>query len=468
MAIRQPDLIANNECILVIKRGDQGKHDARDWEVLSVLDPQEAGWTDGMVISDHMATVFAMVTVPRDKKDFLRNKIEWNSVWKEQKKESRYCIDDSKLSKAYKNATIAKGVVVEIQDGKAFAIDESWVKKKDFVGLPLVTDNNAWSGGTATIGSGKTYTLFTLACADLNNGGMTSNAIFRLETAITEAGACSMSQNMGTYNLRLTSDLPCGGDITTGRKITYTGTASLFPMAFTICPMIEIDSLLINVTGNMDYNAVFYVTNLAGFTGYDYIHDNMVYYTGGGTGCGFSLYDTSPQHRIVGNIVSGAAGTIGVGYRILVADSGDIVENNVAIACKTGFDCFNQAHNMVNNFAFTCSTIGFANKGSLTTDSKNASTDTSGSEAGLRSLTVADQVESSTIGDGATYCQPKTTGALGNGVAPTYMTTYINGVAVGTPVYIGAKGPVAAGTGVQLGFFKSANFQSAFKSGFWK
>lgn len=233
----------------------------------------------------------------------------------------------------------------------------------------------AVTSGDYTVGSSGNYTTWKLALDDVYRQSLTGNITFTQISDTTETSAwpkCEITNN--GYTMKMTSNNPHFGDPTKGWKIT-SSTGRVIWIAWGSTGLFEICNLNFDFTGAAAFNQI--VCYGAGKS--IIIHDNICLF--GSTGSNFVEINTNENVTCYNNIVY-----IGNMYSRI----GGYYSNKNFYNCSqySGTQGFhNSAFNLYNCASFGNSTLDF---GTMTgTFTKCASSDASGSEASLRSLTTA-------------------------------------------------------------------------------
>lgn len=318
--------------------------------------------------------------------------------------------------------------------------EEAFRDAKLFMSEKPIEDLNAISSGSYTVGASQNYATWALFGADLTT--LVGNLTGTQKTAITETAICNINIALAGYALTLTSDTNPLGNFGAGWLITANMALIQYGVFEIACSSavaggkINISKLnvkkgtgaittygclldMLTATSNISYNISDSIFN---GNGLDLI--NVRSYAGN------PVTPINIFNCVSVNAVGGASG-YGVGFVFasptsLVMENCTAYGNTGATAAKTGgmWNYSNSALTFKNNASFgntkdytyaTTSALGLGG----TTASKCASSDSSGSEAGLRSLTAANQFQSLTLADGDPFLKLKVGSALlGAGAAP--------------------------------------------------
>jgi hypothetical protein len=235
----------------------------------------------------------------------------------------------------------------------------------------------AITSGSYTVGSGGDYATWKAAFDDFYNQTLTGNLTITQISDVTETSTRTITTNLDTFTLTLTSSVPHLGDPTKGWLTTLNYATNLtfaFLSGLAGTGTCEIKNLKFSVSASLLVLFVHY----SGSTATTKIHDNLVV-----------------EGNYVGNFIEINSNATLVFYNNVVNHMSKLwlktggtakgVRNCVAYNCATGFGASGDA--LYNCAAFNCVTADFgAQTGTFT---KCASSDATGSEAALRSLTAA-------------------------------------------------------------------------------
>jgi hypothetical protein len=307
---------------------------------------------------------------------------------------------------------------VMVLDGSNLGTDIFRFYQVDGIPANLVYDRYAFAGGNTTIGTGQPYATFNAFATDVNN--LTSSGQAMLQTAVTETAQSSITKALGGYSLTLTSSLdPKGnfGSVATNLiSMNFnTDTQSLFNVTFT--------SAGAGATVNVNKLSVKHIA--ANPTTYQHIYVDQTATTNVTTNISDCLFNCN-SHRIIcvrpnnANCVhkvyncimangTGGATVYAAGIFFSLAHANCVFENCTCYkftgntVYTAGFSNYgNIAVHLTNilclenSFDYTYGATGISGMGNGVS-SKCASSDTSGSEAGLRSIVTANEVLSTDI-----------------------------------------------------------------------
>lgn len=418
--------------IAVFKIGDQeSKTPFLDGELIDVIDPNEQPylWSG---LSDEMQTIFYCRIIPIEKRDqyrgYLRDLEKPNKPKCILRPDRLTSEEQEELRDKY-----AKKTLEEIDESK-FDFGE------DLTPNPKTEDQNAWTGGNVTVGSGGTYATWATLIADL--GTFTSDGIGLQISDVTETTSPVVSNNIGSNTMIFD-----GGkyNINHINRIMYYG-----PEGTGVAIIREFNPVRTADAGADFVPAV--IITLVDTTITIKIY-NSLFDGGGFSGTGLEVADDTPICHVYNNILIDYNGTTSsTGLDIFSAHTSSIIENNTIYNCGIGMNFGSNDCHGLNNAAFENNT-DYSSTTLLATFSKCASSDATGSESSLRNLTTSDEFESLVSTD-SDFLVPKITGTLyGAGANPTIAghTTYYNDVTIVTgDVDIGANG-IARETGVVIG-----------------
>ena len=298
----------------------------------------------------------------------------------------------------------------------------------------------AITAGFYTVGSGGNYSTWATAWADIGST-LTGDLTLTQISDTTESGGTNKNIAYAGYKLTITSNNPHLGNFNNGWKInvTYAGAAHLWTLntssSSSASTELEISNLYFRKVGAPANNVVwafivlYTQTNISNNI-HNIIMDGLGHYCSGIAYANGTSSNQKCYNCIVTNIPSGLNN--GYGFSSL---AGGIFENCTVYVSRIGF--WNYGNSVafvlknvvalgqtVASFAYgTGATLGLGNS----TASKCASSDITGSEASLRSLTAANEFESLTLTD-ATFLKVKSTGQLANGGTTATITGNTTGI----------------------------------------
>lgn len=371
------------------KRGDV--NNKKDLQLCGIVDEREQ--INGFEISDEMKKIFLVLPIHKSCRRELLDKIKEseNNI-----DDYRWCLDKRRLPKKLKlalythNGTKASDICVKDVDILEMPSVENYLIKKNT--FDPIQDVNAWVGGNVTVGSSGTYATWTALAADLGTFIVDGEAT-QIST-ITESSTVVFNTSVSSYNMVLNGGL---------RKVSYGGNEYCFQMDVTGTGNLDIKHFEFQRTSTSStflFSAV-YIRTVGASIGTN-IYENI--FDGGGfVGSGIRCVTSSPVLDIYSNIFydyDGDSSSSGIVIDASDGNSSSTYINNTSYNCGKGFEFNSNDGNVLNCASFDSTGNDFNNTGSLTTFTKCASSDTTGSEAGLRSLIGTTVFESVTSTDG--------------------------------------------------------------------
>jgi len=452
--------MALDRIALILKVGDQQAPEGLEWTGFRHLDPltwiDEQDWGDTLenILSQDMRRIFCVMQVGRNMLPYLKaNLVPTHDTTDEEPDtliyRPRLVRFDLNVIKSISGdpdieaKLLSKDTVVDMLN--ATEISDSAFKDATLISnSPEVKDVNVITSGSANVGSGQTYTTWQLALADV--GSLTGNLTFTGTSATTEATQPTVVVALGGFTIECNGASTHLGNYNNGFLTTVSHSANNFSIAGTGGGDIKVHHFKMSRTVTASTRGLITTNGSAGTSNY-YAYNNILQNNGNGDQ-GFRITDPSPIFYIYNNmIVDGAAG----GFLATAGDlnASSILENNSVHGSPNGISLNTIAATLRNNMVFDNSTACFVNQ-SAAIAKNNACSDATGEDAdfgatsanNLASLTIANEVDSTTIGDGDTYLRPKSTGSLINAGFTTLIsghTTYIDGTTIGASVHIGAK-----------------------------
>jgi len=271
-----------------------------------------------------------------------------------------------------------------------------------------IPDRNMATSGTHDFGPGKTLTTLVSAWADA--GSLTGNLTYQQTGSTVETSNGLHSGNLNGYTLKFTNTNPSLGDPTAGYSINWNTTILLMKPESEGSGKVIIEKFRIfhsqdsiGVNPCILPNAIVVPLDL---------HIREVLLDGrGNEGELFYSNDSSPVCYIYNNKVWDVDDA---GIRTDSINTSSVIENNTVYACigtGDGIDYENDAISARNNACYDNADDDHEGTGSLSSFLKCASSDLTGSEAGLRSRSAATDFES-TSDLSSDFLVPKITGIL--------------------------------------------------------
>jgi len=368
------------------RRGDLGNR--KDMQVCGIVDYRDQ--IDEFEISDRMKEIYLVASIPKSWRQTVLDRVIESE---DEETEDRWLLDKDKLSTEFKSLlyTEEETKATNIKIDNVLITDEliltGYVKKTDeFKG---VKDVNAWVGGPVTIGTAPaTYVSWVALAAD--TGIFSSNGTATQTSVITQTLQANVFPATGTYTIELDGAdniLNHGTGNNHGIQISLGGTGAYDVHNFHFVRIINAD---VATSAALRLAAM---SNTPAFK----IHDNRFDGTGR-RGSGLSNSNANATGFDVYNNIfhdfSGDAASSGILTTANVNDTTSVYENNTVYNCGIGIDFGGRVIHSVNNGAFDSTGNDFDDAGGLTTFTKCASSDATGSEVGLQSLTTADEFRS--------------------------------------------------------------------------
>lgn len=416
------------------RRGDLGTR--KDLQIVGFVDYREQ--IDEFLISNRMKEIYLVASIPKGWRQTVVDRIIESE---DETTEDRWVLDKDKLSTDFKSIlyTEDETTATKVRIDDVVITDElmltEYVKKMNkFIS---VKDVNAWVGGSVTVGSGGTYATWAAVGSDA--GTFTSAGLATAVSNTTEAQAI-FTNAAATYDMEMD-----GGDYT----FSFAGNNFGFIMQTSTSGDISFHNFRFKRTSSASSSA-FACISISSTTTvkiYDSFYDGQNY-----TSSGFRISNSSSIMNVYNNIIYDLGpSSIGIQVDSNDGNTSSIYENNTLVDCVEGFDLNNNDGNLVNNVCVNNSAGDYNAVGSLSTFSKCASSDTTGSEASLRSLTASNIFDSlvDTDGDFLVPTGVESLHETGTTVTITGHNDYYNGVSITAGKEdIGAKGnPLRAWTG---------------------
>jgi hypothetical protein len=310
---------------------------------------------------------------------------------------------------------------VPIIDGTSLTL-EDFYRYPDGMRGDLIPDLNSHSTGSFTVGTtGADFPTWVSACADIAN--LTGNLTYTQIDVTTETVGAALSKALAGYTLKFTSDTSPLGKFASGRITSISATTvHCFTLTVTAASASSfiIERLNIKKTGIASAAWVVFLLTGAATNGIITFRDSLINCDGKHGYC----IDQAGGPINAYNIVNANALTAGL---YLTANSASIFENITNRACVSGANANSKTGTFKNIASFGNTTADFSNTASLTAFTKCASGDANGSEAGLRSLTEANEMISTDITN-ANFMRVKGGGKCANGGAATGIAANTYGV----------------------------------------
>lgn len=294
------------------------------------------------------------------------------------------------------------------------------IRNEKITKLGYIKDEHTVSSGSYTVGGGVTYLTWAAAFTDIAN--LTGNLTFTQISAVTETAAHTITENLASNTLNITSTLDHKGNPNSG----YITTA--INNSFYISPegpgTVNVSKLYI-VKSGINQLSLLAAAVTTGFTLniFNNLHDSKEY----AGSWGIFLNDVDIIANIYNNKIWGGRYTGGGGLLIQALSASSIVENNTIYDCTGGVVNTSQAVTYRNNLILDQYTT-YACWSGLTNaiGRNNCSFDTTGDDAdftgggsgNISSITDLNEVQSVTDTD-ATFLDVRTdaTNANDGGVA---------------------------------------------------
>jgi hypothetical protein len=410
------------------RRGDLGTR--KDMQVVGLIDYREQ--LDGFEISNRMKEIYLVASIPKSWRQTVLDRVIESE---DEKTEDRWVLDKDMFSvdfrsKLYKNdETEATNTLID----NVVIIDEMIINDyiKNVDKFNKVKDINAWVGGAVTVGSAGTYATWVALAADI--GTFTSNGTATMISNLTQVAQATFTNTIGIYDMVFNGDQNLltishsGSGInwqsegsSTGNKVMNFKTRRLTNGLATVRAAFEFASIGNTHTINIHHNR---------------IDGNNL------TGAGIRPGDGTVILNIYSNIIFDC-GNYGMFFSGGTGNASNKYENLTVLNSGIGIQVNNNAGSMIDIAVFDCAT-DYSNTGFLSTFSKCASSDATGSEVGLQNLTAATVLQSLVDTSDVFLWPVRDESLFGTGVDPTIVghTTYYNGVTILTDdVDIGANG----------------------------
>jgi hypothetical protein len=322
-------------------------------------------------------------------------------------------------------------------DGTALS-ETDFTDPRDDKHVNPIPDLNAVTSGSYTVGAGGNYATWALAFADI--GTMTGDLTFTQISATTETANATKSVNFGAgnYTLTLTSNNPPLGNPSGGWVSSWNAAVNCVTINGSVNPgIIRISHMNFKrLVEPASSSVMLYFGNSAIAGTVSYVNDiilnvNNVIFTAGRYTFGAYLQDVDVIHNwfnalLVNNNSNTASGVaIGGGLYGINSVFENISVYNASGSAKGFLFSSTNASIKKNLAVFTLGTC-FTNVGEGTF-SKCASSDTTGSEEGLKSLVAATEFES--LDSASTlFLKAKMGSTLGNGGTATSITANTYGI----------------------------------------
>jgi len=405
--------------IAVFKIGDQqSKKPFLDGELIEIIDLDEQ--VENFTLSDDMKRIFLCLPIHRREKGKFRSYTKPDAATK--------CIlRPNRLRGPDKRQLRNKNAIKCFKNFDLNLLDIGVDLKPN----PPQKDENAWEGGSVTVGSGGTYATWVVCGGDA--GTFTSNGTATSISNTTESGTPTFDNAHGVYTMELGGGafIMSYSGSNHGIRLDQEGTGDILVHSFHYLR-----------TGNAASGvyAAIVIVNMS--TTLDLFIFNNTSNGGSFIGSGIRIVDVTPILCVYNNVFldhNGAASCSGFKTSGGTLNSASILENNTVYNCYLGFEMATNSGHLLNNAAFD-NTVDYSSYSSLTTFSKCASSDSTGSESGLHNLIASEVFRS------LDNLVPIEYGALdGTGVNPTIPghTHYLNGIPIVLGnVDIGANGVV--------------------------
>lgn len=414
--------------------------------------------SDDFRISPHMKKVYSIVKLPRNKKAFvtdtlletLEKKVADPSGMKQDSVARTYRMDWDSLAKAsgiigYEDS-LRDTLPTDIVDLTALkkyyymrAKTKQEMATKDTV---EVKDVNVVTSGSYTVGSGGDYATWNAAIADIGN--LTGNLTFTQISDVTETSASLLTETLGGFTLRFTSNTGHKGDPNKGWVTTWTIDNHMIDFQPSGGGTIEVDSLVVVASANKTAGVFAFVFNANTVTSTGNFHDNIIDGASKTNTRGFAVNDADWTLNAWNNVVTDCD----IGYWSITASTYTIENNTILNSASTGFSLSSNAGTYTNNVSVGAGSNDFFNM-TAATGNNNASSDTTAQNSNwtsgtnnVVSVTAANEFISQ-ASDDWNLGKLKSGGSLDSGGTTTAIagnTTGIRGNArpTGTNVSIGA------------------------------
>jgi hypothetical protein len=394
---------------IVLKVGDQqtakGKEHfgLKEGMVVDCIDEKDYGDTLENIFSEHMRKVYAVVEVPRTLKakinDFMasvgmvgNNEIPDTNKFRPRAK----VLPLENLEKKTKKT----GLVKDLRGSKVVSIiDGSMLKETDFVDAltavgtnPSIPDRNIVTSGNYTVGSGGNYATWVSAIGD--TGNLTGDLTFSQISNTTENAIGYISNHLNGHTLKYTNSSPPAGDPTRGYNINWNANVLLFSIYPEGTGTVIMEKLYWkHAQDSIGYNpCIWSASPTTGFT--CHIRNSMF---DGQTFVGgwLSMRSANVTWYVYDNVVWNGGKTLSTpmcdGINVDSASNSSVIENNTVYKfAGDGVDCTGKNVTCRNNACFDNLGFGFNNIGAAAF-TKCASSDSTGSEPGLRNLVAANE-----------------------------------------------------------------------------
>jgi hypothetical protein len=347
-----------------------------------IIDPLDSGWTKEPKLGRMDKISFGIVLLPRKHKKTIQDMLEptekdpYSTVTIDYRVHSGV-FDPVILSSLIDDPRILTKWGTEGQSVNPVIIDElpeGLIRDSREVFFD-VQDKNAITSGTYLIG-GDNPDYATCASFFADFGNLTGNLEGQVDGDVTETTTSLMTESLGGYEFKLTSNYPSYGDPTKGYKISHNFNEQLFNFQQEGSGTTIVEHLYIKTIYSLtnDYNHMIFSAISTNFS--LKIHDCMCD-RNGEMGRSIVVYDsTLTGIEIWGNTLWGGKDhASSIGIHIGQVGSGSKVENNSIKGYKYNFDFGSQSLTAKNNVGVDGITNDFRNIGSAT-GNNNASTDT--------------------------------------------------------------------------------------------
>lgn len=459
--------MALDRIALIVKAGDQLSVDGKKHGCpVTIIDEAAYGMSLDDIISADMLRIFGVIQIDRKMKQFLIDSMNFTKmdafglplINETDFRPTTHIIDFEKLSLKCGDADIENKFLsvnsVPMVNGTGLTSED--FKDYSLISIkesPIVKDINVISSGTASVGTGKTYTNWAAAAADLA-ATLTGDLTFEQQADSADTSQCNFTTDLADYTFKMTSDTDHGGNYSNGWRSTFDSAANFLVFSLnttTVDNGVHEISFLqtqsINTTSLSNRAHVVSSGDTATRREVIRYRNNML----DGNGLhqrGLVCQGNRNPHDVYNNMIWDF---LLVGMTSFGSQT-HRVESNSVYNCVTGLD-LGSTVTAKNNVGFGNSTADFANIGSAT-GNNNASDDASctnanwGTGSGNQpSLTPSNEWNSLVEGGNAAFMQPTSGQTLdGNNTTSSLVTTHIDGVTLNA---IGAKGVASAGTGIR-------------------
>lgn len=448
--------MALDRLFVVFKVGDQETaadkehYGLRHGDIVDYIDEEDWGVAIEDILSDNMRRVFIIVEVDRSYKNtfFGLSRYQRNSG----RPINEQMSDDYKPRIGWLEIS-EFGNDIGYPDLEADALDPSTlVPIIDMRGQnpltrintgphPLrsvrsVRDVNSVSSGSYTVGSGGNYATMAEAFADIGSP-LSGNLTFTLTSDVTETASSACSADLNGNTFTITSDTDHEGDFDEGNIMTLNAGNGITWFNFTPTSTSGGAKIILSkinaklITSTTSNSGLVQSPNNANVVIDMY---SCIFNCGEYSLCGLRADGAAGIRTLHNCIFTGCKGTNVAGILLIASSASDTYENITFYNNTMGIWNYSNvaftARNLASfNMADDCYSYGLAKSDGLgnATADKCASSDGTGSEAGLRSLTTTDQFQSLTISN-ADFLKPSEGGVLDNSGSTVSVTLNTQGI----------------------------------------